>query len=173
MRRDHQRYVQECLARAIFLKVLDIEVCVHCWWLLTHTGLFSVAVHSHSHERLCLCLEKRQLLCLAYLTWNLLLPLVLILYTASALLQWLTYCFNSPVVLNRCRVSEMALFYVGDKQSMEKKVLCCCNSPGVLPFGSKGLWEISWSSQSNSGPYLLISFSYRDVSTQWPHNTQW
>ncbi|NWU07275.1 ERIC3 protein, partial [Cephalopterus ornatus] len=27
MRRDHQRYVQECLARAIFHKVLDMEVC--------------------------------------------------------------------------------------------------------------------------------------------------
>ncbi|NXL90031.1 ERIC3 protein, partial [Alectura lathami] len=25
MRRDHQRYVQECLARAIFVKVLDME----------------------------------------------------------------------------------------------------------------------------------------------------
>lgn len=26
LRRDHQRYVQECLARAIFHKVLDMEV---------------------------------------------------------------------------------------------------------------------------------------------------
>ncbi|NXF83824.1 ERIC3 protein, partial [Sclerurus mexicanus] len=30
MRRDHQRYVQECLARAIFHKVLDMEVCPYC-----------------------------------------------------------------------------------------------------------------------------------------------
>lgn len=28
MRKDHQRYVQECLARAIFHKVLDMEVCI-------------------------------------------------------------------------------------------------------------------------------------------------
>ncbi|NWV40176.1 ERIC3 protein, partial [Grantiella picta] len=27
MRRDHQRYVQDCLAHAIFHKVLDMEVC--------------------------------------------------------------------------------------------------------------------------------------------------
>ncbi|NXG08061.1 ERIC3 protein, partial [Sakesphorus luctuosus] len=30
MRKDHQRYVQECLARAIFHKVLDMEVCPYC-----------------------------------------------------------------------------------------------------------------------------------------------
>lgn len=34
LRRDHQRYVQECLAQAIFHKVLDMEVGAY-WWCVS------------------------------------------------------------------------------------------------------------------------------------------
>lgn len=49
MRKDHQRYVQECLARAVFLKVLDTGVRVHCWWmsLLSCFLLALVTVNSY------------------------------------------------------------------------------------------------------------------------------
>lgn len=88
MRKDHQKYVQECLADAIFRKVLDMEVCpywgcvslLRCFLadsqgLLTCAGLFSICALMLPWKALS-CWEKRQSFCLTFPTWNLHGPLI-------------------------------------------------------------------------------------------------